>query len=62
MKRRTFLSTAALGAAGLVVLRDARSARGAEANDKLHLAHIGVGGRGTELFNSFSGAATAALP
>ncbi|MFW6107146.1 MAG: Gfo/Idh/MocA family protein [bacterium] len=46
MDRRTFLSTAALGTAGLVVLRDSRSARGAPANDKLDVALVGVFGRG----------------
>ena len=55
MNRRSFLQKTTLGAAGLVVLRDARSARGAEANSKLNLAHIGCGGRGRELiYSTFS--------
>ena len=52
MNRRSFLRRTAAGAAGLVVLRDARSARGAEANSKLNLAHVGCGGRGRELIHS----------
>jgi predicted dehydrogenase len=44
--RRAFLRQTAAGAAGLVVLANARSARTAEANEKLNLALVGVGGRG----------------
>jgi len=58
MNRRSFLRTMAQGGAGLVVLAHATSARTYAANEKLHLAHIGVGGRGTELFNGFSGQET----
>ena len=47
MNRRTFLRTAAGGAAGLVVLRSSASAWSARANEKLNVALIGVGGRGT---------------
>jgi len=54
VNRRSFLSSTVGGAAGLVVLRDARSARGAEANAKLHTAHVGVGGRGRELLLTMS--------
>ena len=46
MTRRRFLEGAAAGGAALVVLGNARSARTAEANTKLGVALIGVGGRG----------------
>ena len=51
--RRTFLDHSkktALGvAAGLTVLKNPRSARGAPAADKVILAAVGAGGRGTHL-------------
>ena len=47
VSRRTFLRSTALGGAGLLVLRDSRSAWGAPANQRLNVALIGVGGRGT---------------
>jgi len=48
--RRTFLKrTAEGGIGGLVVLASGPSARSYAASEKLHLAHIGVGGRGREL-------------
>jgi len=46
MNRRAFLARTAAGAAGLVVLANARSARTAQANARLNLALVGVGGRG----------------
>jgi len=58
MNRRAFLGSVARGGAGLVILTHATSARSYAANEKLHLAHIGVGGRGTELFNGFTNAET----
>ena len=45
--RRGFLKHTAVGAAGLVVLADPRSARTAQANEKMSVALIGLGGRGT---------------
>jgi predicted dehydrogenase len=45
--RRQFLKTAAAAGTGLVVLKDPRSAWGAPANERLNLALVGVGGRGT---------------
>jgi len=45
--RRRFLRQAALGGAGCLLLKDARSARSAQASEKLNLALIGVGGRGS---------------
>ncbi len=44
--RRRFLKHTAAGAAGLVVLADARSARTAQANEKMNVALVGLGGRG----------------
>jgi len=52
--RRNFLRSAACGGAGLVMLADSRSVRGAPANEKVNLAHVGVGGRGTQLLLDFS--------
>jgi hypothetical protein len=46
INRRRFLKHTAAGAAGLVVLADARSAWTAQANDKMNVALIGLGGRG----------------
>lgn len=46
MTRRLFLRRTALAGAGCWLLADARSARGAPANERLNLALIGVGGRG----------------
>jgi hypothetical protein len=45
--RRRFLAAAAIGGAGLTILGHSRSARGYQANDKLNVALIGCGGRGT---------------
>lgn len=47
MSRRYFLSRVGLGAAGLIILRNSRSICGAPANEKINVALIGVGGRGT---------------
>lgn len=47
INRRTFLRQTAASAAGLLVLNDSRSARSHQANEKLSVALIGVGGRGT---------------
>jgi hypothetical protein len=47
MSRRSFLSKAVLGGTGLLILKDSRSARGAPANEKINVALVGVGGRGT---------------
>ena len=47
MSRRRLLRSAAIGAAGLVVLGNSASARGAPANARLNVALVGVGGRGS---------------
>ena len=45
--RRRFLTNLAAGGAGWLILRDSRSVRGMPANEKINVAIIGVGGRGT---------------
>lgn len=47
LSRRCLLSKFATGAAGLLILRDSQSVRGMPANEKINVALIGVGGRGT---------------
>jgi len=46
INRRRFLRTSAAGAAGMIILKDSRSARAYAANEKLNIAGIGVGGQG----------------
>jgi len=46
ISRRAFLKGAAAGTAGLVILANPRSAATAQANEKLNVALIGLGGRG----------------
>ncbi|MFQ6132949.1 MAG: Gfo/Idh/MocA family protein [Armatimonadota bacterium] len=46
MGRRTFLRNAALGGTGLMVLGESRSVCTAQANDRLNVGLVGVGGRG----------------
>lgn len=47
IRRRQFLQGTASGMAGFLVLGDSRSARSYQANEKLGVALVGVGGRGT---------------
>jgi D-arabinose 1-dehydrogenase-like Zn-dependent alcohol dehydrogenase len=47
VSRRTFLSNALLGGAGFFILRNSRLAYSYESNEKLNIALIGVGGRGS---------------
>ena len=44
--RRGFLRTTALGGVGLLILKDSRAAGSYQANEKLNVALVGVGGRG----------------
>ena len=44
--RRRFLQTASLLTTGFLILKDARSARCYQANDKLNIVLVGVGNRG----------------
>ena len=46
LTRRSFLGRSALGGAGILILRHPGSARSAEANERLNVAAIGVGGQG----------------
>ncbi|MHC4582341.1 MAG: Gfo/Idh/MocA family protein, partial [Planctomycetota bacterium] len=46
LNRRDFLRNAARAGSGLVILSNSRLVRGTEANEKLNIAGIGVGGRG----------------
>lgn len=47
INRRVFLKTTTLGGLGTLILRNSRSAYSYKANEKLSVALIGVGGRGT---------------
>lgn len=62
MKRREFIQkgiSSAVGfGAGLTVLNEAASVRGTEANNRICLASIGCGGRGTQLLTGFDYAHT----
>ncbi len=46
ISRRAFLKSTALGGVGLLILKNSRAAFSYEANEKLNIALIGVGGRG----------------
>jgi predicted dehydrogenase len=46
MNRRRFIAGAAVGGAGLLVLRNSASAGSYQANEKLNIALVGVGSRG----------------
>jgi hypothetical protein len=54
MKRRKFLQQTAASIAGFTILAHSASARSAQANERMNLAHIGVGGRGRALLLEFS--------
>lgn len=54
LTRRAFVRGAALGGAGVLVLRDPLSARTYAANEKLNVALVGAGGRGKELVGTFA--------
>jgi len=51
LNRRDFLRNAAWSGAGLIILSDSRLVRGTQANEKLNVAGIGIGGRGAEDVN-----------
>ncbi len=46
LNRRSFLKGTATGAAGLLILKNSRSALSYQANERLNIALVGVGGRG----------------
>jgi predicted dehydrogenase len=53
--RRRFLGNATLGATGLLILRDSRLAFAYDANSRLNVAGIGVGGQGRSDLDAISG-------
>jgi hypothetical protein len=53
LSRRRFLSKSATTGAGLLILRDSRLAFAYEANSKLNIAGIGVGGQGRGSLDAF---------
>src|ERR1041385_3521438 len=55
ISRRSFLSKSARAAAGLLILRNSKLAFGYEANSKLGIAGIGVGGQGRGSLDAFHG-------
>jgi hypothetical protein len=61
MHRRSFLKSSLLGTAGLVILKDARSAGAYQANEKLAIAIIGACGQGGSNTNAVAGENLVAL-
>lgn len=55
LTRRSFLRTSSLSGAGLLILRHSRLAFAYEANSKLNLAGIGVGGQGRSDLDALAG-------
>jgi hypothetical protein len=55
ISRRNFLTTSTLAGATLLVLPRSRLAFGSQANSKLHIAGIGVGGQGRSDLDNFIG-------
>lgn len=53
--RRSFLCTSALGGAGFLILRSSKSAFAYEANGKLDVASVGVGGQGRSNLDNIAG-------
>ncbi len=47
INRRNFFRKTSLGGLGLLILKDSRAAFSYEANEKLNVALVGVGGRGS---------------
>lgn len=52
INRRTFFKTTVLSGLGMMILENSRSAYSYEANEKLNVALIGVGGRGSWFVNT----------
>jgi len=46
LNRRNFLRSVACSGAGLIILQRSQLVRGTQANEKLNIAGIGIGGRG----------------
>src|SRR5438034_11715912 len=55
INRRSFLSKSARAGAGLLILRNSKLAFAYEANSKLNIAGIGVGGQGRGSLDAFHG-------
>jgi predicted dehydrogenase len=55
LTRRDFLRSTAWGGAGLIILSNSRLVRGTQANERLNIAGIGVGGRGADDMNGVGG-------
>src|SRR3954470_3979274 len=54
LNRRSFLSKSVTTGAGLLILKNSKLAFGSEANSKLNIAGIGVGGQGRGSLDQFS--------
>jgi len=61
MTRRNFLRNAAWSGSSLIILSNSRSAYTAQANEKLNIAAIGIGGRGAADVNGVAGENIVAL-
>jgi len=61
LNRRDFLRNAAWTGSGLVILSNSRLVRGTQANEKLNIAAIGIGGRGAADVNGVAGENIVAL-
>jgi len=59
--RRDFLKSSLFGASGVLLVRDSKAAFGYQANDKLNLAAIGIGGMGRGNIANVSGENLVAL-
>src|SRR6185295_14832850 len=55
INRRSFLHQSATAGAGLLILRNSRLAFAYDANNKLNIAGIGVGGQGRGSLDAFHG-------
>lgn len=55
LDRRKFSKLIALSASGFMFLKNSKSVWSYQANEKLNIAFVGVGGRGRDLVNIFSG-------
>ena len=61
MTRRNFLRNAAWSGSSLIILSNSRSAYTAQANEKLNIAAVGIGGRGAADVNGVAGENIVAL-
>jgi hypothetical protein len=59
--RRKFIQTSMLGTAGMVILKDSRSARAYQANEKLRIAIVGACGQGGSNTDNVAGEQLVAL-